>query len=275
MVDLSDLCGLPLLFDPETYDLRSAKAGWDLAEPGLRTLDDMRPVLMDPGCEGPDVVYWMYRDLHLPEHAHMRREFGLRYDISVFRGDLFGPEYFKTAGHYHPYIHWQRPISWPEVYEVLYGEAIYVLQEVDDIYLDPYYIKVEDFVIVHAKPGRQVVMPPDYGHVTINPVPGGPLVMANWVCDWFKSYYKSVEEARGYGWYRIVGDDGEPCWVPNGTYKQPLPAVREAKAVDAPALGLTEGRPMYREAVADPARFEWVCRPMDYLKPIWESLELI
>lgn len=274
MIDLSDVCGLPILFDPETYDLRSAKTGWELPEPGIRRLDEMRPVLMDPDCEGPEIVYWMYRDVCLPEHSHLRREYGLRYDISVFRGDMFGREYFKTAGHYHPYIHWKYPISWPEVYEVLYGEAIYVLQYVDDIYKDPYYIEVKDFIIVHAKPGRQVVMPPNYGHVTINPNPGRPLVMANWVCDWFKSYYKSVEEARGYCYYCVQDETGAPKWVPNPTYKQPLPAIREAEAVDVDALGLVGGQPMYRRCTEKPELFEWVCRPQEHLEKIWAQLHI-
>ncbi len=279
MKNLQDVCGLPIEFDPETFDLRSTKAGWSLPVPALKHLDELRPVLRDPACEGPDIVYWMYRDISLPRAAGLKKATGLRYDISVFRGEMLGTEFFKTAGHYHPYIpslNWKYDLSWPEVYEVLYGEAIYLLQKVDDIYRDRFYGNVEDFIIVHAKPGQKVVMPPNYGHVTVNPNPGKPLVMANWVCDWFKSYYDPVEAARGFGWYRVATGAGKKAtWVPNTNYKQPLPAVREAKTLTCEALGLCEGEPMYPVAASKPKKFDWVCNPQHYLEALWASLELL
>jgi glucose-6-phosphate isomerase len=278
MIDLCGVSGLPIEFDPDTFDLRSTKAGWSLPDPGLKTLDALRVVMKEPDCKGPDIVYWMYRDISLPRHAALRKNTGLRYDISVFRGDMFGSEFFKTAGHYHPYmpdLGLTYNLSWPEVYEVLYGEALYVLQKADDIYRDPFYGQVEDFIIVHARPGQKVVMPPNYGHVTINPNPGRPLVMANWVCDHFASYYKSVEQAHGFCWYRVGGKKSGPSWVPNRAYKQPLPAIREAKTLSCEALGLVEGTPMYPVAAARPKKFEWVCHPQNYLAEIWSSLDLI
>jgi glucose-6-phosphate isomerase len=280
MVDLKDVSGLPLEFDPDTYALRSTSSEWSLPEPGLRKLDDMRVVLRDPCCKGPDVVYWMYRDLALPEHAGLKDATGLRYDISVFRGEPMGSEVFKTSGHYHPYIDDAgKPynLSWPEVYEVLYGEAIYLLQKVDNIYSDCFYGKVEDFIVVRAKPGQKVVMPPNYGHVTLNPNPGKPLVMCNWVCNWFKSYYESVEQAKGFGWWRVLkgkGKSKKAAWVPNPSYRQPLAPVRKARTLSCEPLGLCEGKPMYPIAAADPARFEWVCKPQYHLEEIWASLDL-
>lgn len=275
MVNLEPYCGLPVQFDPETFQLTSTRSDWELPEPGLRTADEMRPVLLDPDAEIAEPVYWMYRDVCLPGHEHMRRQHGLRYDISVFRGDMMGREFFKTAGHYHPYIRWRYPLSYPEVYEILYGEAIYILQKVNDIYRDPYYVQVEDVIIVHATPGQKVIMPPNYGHVTINPNPDQPLVMSNWVCDWFRSYYDSVVEARGFAYYRVAGDDGQPCWIPNDRYRQPLPPIRCARVCDVPEAGLVEGQPMYPVAVDAPAKFEYLCRPQEHLAEIWANLELV
>jgi glucose-6-phosphate isomerase len=280
MKSLEEFSGLPIEFDPETFELRSTKRDWSLPEPALKMLDELRPVLRDPDCKGPDIVYWMYRDISLAKHAGLKDETGLRYDISVFRGDMLGTEFFKTAGHYHPYISdldWKYNLSWPEVYEVLYGECIYVLQKVDDIYSDRFYGKVDDFIIVHAKPGQKVVMPPNYGHVTINARPGKPLVMSNWVCNWFKSYYDPVAAARGFGWWLVTegkGKNKKSGWMPNPNYKQPLPDIREAKTLTCEALGLCEGAPMYPIAAAKPEKFEWVCKPQNYLEAMWASLEL-
>lgn len=274
MVDLEPVCGLPVALDPDTFVLTSTRDGWELPAPGLRSADDMRPVLLDPDADLQDPLYWMYRDVFLPGHEHMRRELGLRYDISVFRGEPMGREVFKTAGHYHPYIQWRYPLSYPEVYEVLYGEAIYLLQEVDDIYRDPYYVKVEDFILVHAQAGQKVIMPPNYGHVTLNPNPDCAMVMSNWVCDWFKSTYDAVVQARGFAYYCLAGD-GEDRWVANATYRQPLPQIRRARTCDATAIGLVQYEPMYPAAIEAPEKFEYVCRPQEYLAEIWGSLDLV
>jgi glucose-6-phosphate isomerase len=274
MTDLEPLCGLPIAFDAKTFTLVSKREDWKLPEPGLRTSDEMRPVLLDPDADLPDPVYWMYRDICLPGHEHMRRELGLRYDISVFRANPMGREVFKTIGHYHPYIRWRYPISYPEVYEVLYGEAVYLLQKVDDIYRDPYYIKVEDFIVVHAKPGQKVIMPPNYGHVTLNPSPDLPLVMSNWVSDWFKSVYEAIIEARGFAYY-CLAEGGAHQWVANRTYRQPLPSIREARTCDSPEIGLIQGKPMYPLAIQSPEKFEYLCRPQGYLAQIWQSLDLV
>ncbi len=274
MIDLSDRCGLPIYFDPETLRLEAGSDEVVLPEPGVRKIDELRPVLMEPDCQGPEIVYFMYRDIHLRGQEHMRAERGLRYDISTFTGQMLGREYFKTYGHYHPYIQWRYPLSWPEVYEILYGRAIFLVQKVDDIYRDPFYIKVEDIIAIPAQEGDKVIMPPNYGHVTINPDPTRPLVMANWVCDWFSSYYESVKEARGFAYYYVQGDGGEPQWVPNRTYRQPLPELRHAKPLPAPEIGLEAGKPMYTAAIENPDKFEWVCRPQEWLAEIWSALEI-
>jgi len=275
MIDLQPVCGLPVALDPDTFALTSTDPSFELPEPGLRSADEMRPLLLDPEADLPDPLYWMYRDLALPGQEHLRRDLGLRYDISVFRGEPMGREVFKTAGHYHPYIQARHPLTYPEVYEVLYGEAIYLLQYVDDIYRDPYYVQVRDFIVVHARAGQKIIVPPNYGHVTLNPNPDQPMVMSNWVCDWFKSTYDAVVQARGFAYYCLVAEESGHEWIPNPTYRQPLPPLRRARTLSVPELGLVEGEPMYQACVEDPAKFEFVCRPQEYLAEIWSSLEFI
>jgi glucose-6-phosphate isomerase len=249
----------------------------NLPTPDVCTREQIRPLLREPSAADqlPEVLYWMYRDVHQPRHAHLRRQYGLRYDISVFRGCLMGSELFKTRGHYHPYLHWRYPISYPEVYEVLYGEAFYLLQKVDDIYRDPFYVRVEDVILVHARPGQKVVVPPNYGHVSINAKPQQPLVMSNWVCDYFASYFDSVRQAHGFAYYCLAGEGGQPRWVANPTYRQPLPPIRRASPCEAPAIGLGADTPIYCSAVEAPEKFAWLCYPQQYLAEIWAALELV
>ena len=191
MIDLTDLAGYPLKFDEESCGL-SLDA--HLRQPGYSTreLDALRPVLLDPDCDGPEVIYWMYRDICRPEDAALGEAHGLRYDLSAFRSVMLGREYMKTSGHYHPPIPGTRA-AYPEVYEVLYGEALYVMQRVADYCAAATETTVEDVIVARVCAGQKIVMPPGYGHVTINTL-DRPLLMSNWVSNRFASFYGSVEE---------------------------------------------------------------------------------
>jgi glucose-6-phosphate isomerase len=271
MKDLSALTGMTVKFDPESFQIAF---GTEVRDPfyATRSADQMRRVLLDTDCELPEIIYWMFRDLGMKALPDFKQTAQLRYDISVFRGCPFGREFMKTSGHYHPY----QPdggIAWPEVYEVLEGKALYVLQKVDDSNLGPADVTVEDVIIVEGVAGDKVIMPPDYGHVTINTLPGA-LVMDNWVSSAFASVYGKVEEAKGFAYYYLHGD-GNPRWVKNPLYTKPLPPLRKAIVREVPALGLVKSTPMFAACAADPGKFQWLNDPESYLEEIWEGLEIV
>ena len=101
MLDLTPRGGLPAKFDPETCCF---SLGPDVRAPlyATRELDALRPVLEDPTCTGPEVVYWMYRNTGLRGDEHLLDQHRLRYDISIFVPCTLGREPMKTSGHYHP-----------------------------------------------------------------------------------------------------------------------------------------------------------------------------
>jgi len=66
---------------------------------------------------------------------------------------------------------------------VLSGQARYIIQKAGAT--DG---SIERALCIDAAEGDVVVMPPDFGHVTVNPGPE-PLVMANWVASNFDSVY--------------------------------------------------------------------------------------
>ena len=271
MKDLSALTGMTVKFDPELFHIAF---GSEVRDPfyATRSAKQMRKVLLDADCELPEIVYWMFRDLGLKELPDYKQTASLRYDISVFRGCPFGREFMKTSGHYHPY----KPdtgVAWPEVYEVLEGTALYVLQKVDNSDLGPNEVKVEDVIIIEGQPGDKVIMPPDYGHVTINTKPGA-LVMDNWVSSAFGSVYGKVEEAKGFAYY-CLNDNGQQRWVKNPLYTQPLPALRKAVVREVPSLGLVKGTPMFAACAADPGKFQWLNNPEDYMEAIWKGVEIV
>lgn len=270
MTDLSDLAGYPLKFDTETVDV-SFGPEMRMPQYSTRELDALRPVLLDPEAEGPDVIYWMYRNTGLPEDAALYEAHDLRYDLSAFRAVTLGPEFMKTSGHYHPMIPGTR-FAFPEVYEILHGEALYVMQTVNDHAATAEEVIVEDVIMCRVKAGQKIIMPPGYGHVTVNTL-DEPLVMTNWVSNRFSSFYGTVEDARGFSWY-VVNDNGEPSYLENKSYAQGVPAVRWAQVQEVPELGLTWGMPMYRACAEAPARFEFLNDPEPYQDLIWQNLDL-
>lgn len=234
-----------------------------------RELDALRPVLLDPDADGPEIMYWMYRNCGRPEHAGLKEAHALRYDLTVFRPLTVGREFLKTSGHFHPLIPGQR-VSYPEVYEIVSGEALYVMQKVEDYSAAPGEIVVEDVIVARVGAGKKIVMPPGYGHVTIN-VSDDPLVMSNWVSDRFSSFYRVVEDMRGFAWY-AVSDGGEPDFVENTNYKQGVPQVRWAEISEAPELGLVWDKPLYQSCVDDPGAFEFLNDPAPFEELIWSHL---
>ena len=138
-----------------------------------------------------------------------------------------GGEYVKTKGHYHPLS--PSGIGYPEFYQVLAGEALYLLQRND----------LDDIVVITAKAGEFVLIPPGYGHVTINPGME-TLVMANLVSAGFASEYTFYEQMQGGGYYLME----EGGWVQNPRYPA-VPPMRMIPAGEAPAPGIRHGRGIY------------------------------
>jgi glucose-6-phosphate isomerase len=271
MKDYTDIAGLPLMLNPDTLHFAFGKEARDPLY-GTRLADQMRLVLLDRDCDLPEIIYWMMRDTGLKDAPYLKDSHDLRYDISIFRHDHFGREFMKTSGHYHPY----QPgsdVAWPEVYEIIDGQALYVLQKVNNINLGPAEVEVEDVIILEANPRDKAIMPPNYGHVTINTL-GVPMIMSNWVSSQFSSVYGKVEESVGFAYYYLHGD-GNPRWVKNPKYTKPLTPLRRAVVREVPELGLTREQPLVLSALADPSRFDWLNNPAGHMELIWQGLEIV
>lgn len=270
IIDLTERAGWPLKLDAETV-IVSFGAQMRMPQYSTRELEALRPVLLDPDADGPEIMYWMYRNCGRPQDAGVNEAHDLRYDLTVFRPFTVGREFIKTSGHYHPVIPGRRA-AYPEVYEVVSGEAFYVMQKIDDYAASPEEVVVEDVIMARVGAGQKIIMPPGYGHVTINPL-DEPLVMSNWVSSRFSSYYGAVEQARGFAYY-VIDDDGEPGWIENRSYVRGVPQARRAEVQEAPELGIVWDKPLYQCGVDDPEAFEFLNDPVPYEELIWEHLSV-
>jgi glucose-6-phosphate isomerase len=150
-----------------------------------RKVSDLEEVLMEPKRAGPEgIAYYMYRDVHT--HGT------LRYDVTLIPPRMFGDEFVKTYGHYHPEA--KPGLSYPELYQVLNGEALFIMQKRrrDDSM---------DCIISRCRNGDVIFVPPNYGHVMVNPNPSSTLVSANIVSNSFSSEYGEYKENRGGAYY--------------------------------------------------------------------------
>ncbi|TGC10985.1 glucose-6-phosphate isomerase family protein [Methanolobus halotolerans] len=227
--------------------------------PDIRMLYDMKEVLYDKewlSQAGNMELYYMYRDLYRNKSDLEKiKEHNLRYDITIIPPKMLGREYVKTAGHYHPFVP-GTTLSYAEVYQVLEGTATYLLQKQEGD-------MITDVMVYVAEKGDCVVIPPDYGHITINAT-GETLKMANWVARDFSSVYEPIKELSGAAYYLLV--DG---FITNPDYAE-VPPIRTRETTDYPELGLSAGKDMY-DLVDDIGKLEFLTRPGEYM-PVFEKV---
>jgi glucose-6-phosphate isomerase len=241
----------------------------DNAKPDIRSLRDLKEVLYDQEWArgaGNFSVYFMYRDLSVNEKDKQKIiSNDLRYDITVIPSKMLGMEFPKTYGHEHAPVSGTREMTYPEIYEVLEGEAYFLLQKQKMGAID-------DLRVVQAKQGEKCIIPPNYGHVTVN-ASGRELKMANWMERDSKSDYSIFTSKRGAGYYAVSsettpGADSSINWVINDNY----PVVPELKIYQAKEFnsiferfGINPSEPMYNlvnnirtlNLLKNPQKYSW------------------
>lgn len=221
--------------------------------PHARTLREMQSVVCDKAwlrtADLDQALYLMYRDCVLPEDRQIAQQLAVRYDITVLLPVRLGRECNKTKGHYHS--EYKPGLCYPELYQVLEGEAHVLLQKRSGE-------TISDVVLIIAHEGEIVLVPPNYGHITINPSEKA-LKMANWISTRVRSFYEPFEQKGGGAYFELC--DGQ--LIPNLNYRA-LPPVRVVSAREYPELGLHHGQLVY-ELIKTPERLRFLSYP-DSLK---------
>ncbi len=223
------------------------------SKPAIRRFRDAANVLYPYQKVEPDKtpLYYMYRGVYRSGDKEAFQSSGIRHDITILLpGFMGGQEFIKTVGHFHPLKPGQ-DITYPEYYEVLYGEALYLCQK------NTPDGDVEETFIVTAKQGDKVYIDPGLGHVTINPG-SQHLVMANLVADNFQSDYAPIEHKKGPAWFYIKNNLGELEFVPNPNYKNaPSLKLIPAEKKDQP-IEIEKGKTLYEAFLEDPEQFSFL-----------------
>jgi oxalate decarboxylase/phosphoglucose isomerase-like protein (cupin superfamily) len=157
-----------------------------------RSLNDLKPVLMDSESGGPDPVYEVYTDIDEPGWVNK----------TVLYPGRLGSEYPKTFGHYHS-------TDKDEIYKVVAGEGFLLKQNEKEV------------VFIKLKEGVEHTITPQWGHCLINTGSTPLVVLDNWSHGHQESDYEKVTQNHGMGYY-LVDQEGQPTPELNPHYPDSL-----------------------------------------------------
>jgi glucose-6-phosphate isomerase len=220
--DLQEVCGLPVAFDTDTSELI---LGEELNSPAYctRKLHDLDAVWAGDVTDDESVIYRYTSGLHLEGDEALWTSARIIYGVVIFAPGTFGGEYVKSSGQYHPPVPPSNQAT-PEIYSVLSGTGHFMLQKASA----PNYDNVEDPILVEVHAGETFVVPPDYGHLQINPA-DEPLVFSYVVKAGMKGQYEPYKKTRGAAFYEMA--DKANRFVRNENYDAAL-ELRIIKAGD-------------------------------------------
>ncbi len=176
-----------------------------------RTHEKMQDVLMDPKGVGPAIHYYMIR-------GGVEQK-----NTTVWEPGTISGEYIKTYGHYHV-----GELS--ENYFIAYGEGVALLQklaetETGELIAD----EVEEFQAIQVKTGDNVFMPLKFGHLVANTgktylvtIDDSPVDFEDRDPSSFPGHadYELVRKMRGFAYYVVEDEDGNPALRRNPLYKK-------------------------------------------------------
>lgn len=167
----------------------------------IRDLSKLKEVLQGPGASGPDPAYWVFSEISKDEWAN----------LTVIAPGQYGEEFPKTYGHYHG-------VNVNETYHLVEGDGVLVMQKKHTENGATVPDKVEEVVLIKARPGDEIIITPEWGHSWSN-VGKGPLIsFDNWREGHTPGDYEVIEKMQGLAYY-LVEENGEIKAVPNPKYK--------------------------------------------------------
>ena len=253
LLDLEPRSGLPVRIDTESCDFL---LGDGLNAPTFRT---RRSRELDPvwanGAHGTDRVIYRYSSpLWFADDADAWRQAGVGYGIVYFTPGVYGGEFVKSSGQYHAILP-GHTMATPEIYTVLAGRGHFMLQR-----STPPYEEITDAVLVEAEAGETFIVPPDYGHLQINPA-DSPLAFSYTVMDPLTSNYEPYRRFGGAMYFEMA--DGPDRFLFNSRYRRrvPLRVLKAAQLHQAPLAGTKADYATVRRSLPD---LGFLTRPLEF-----------
>jgi glucose-6-phosphate isomerase, archaeal len=257
MMDLKKISGIGISLDDqmELQFSHEIKVG----ERSVRTLKGMSEYEEPLTSADETPIYKVFRYVMDMKDGEILNPTGLEYDLTVVMPGTFKlssgiSEYYRTAGHYHQLSKTGQAL--PEVYEVLSGRAQWLIQryENDSANLSQVYL-------IEAGPGEKVLIPPHFGHITIN-AESSVLVISNIISKEAGHDYAPFAEFKGGGYRLLASREQNMIEIErNGSY-QSVPPLSKLKPRKDWYNGYFE--PLYSILVSHPDRFTFLTKPESY-----------
>lgn len=208
---------------------------------GRRTVGAMTELFdaADPADES--VLYDTFVDVY-EEADHDAFPAGkLGFNLTSIRSAPVGDESPKTHGH----VHSPKPDGWPpaEVYEVLHGSAVFLLQ---DLHAGP---ESRVAYAVHAEVGDVLVIPGAMFHSSINVGPDR-LVFGDLCRRGMSDVYQDIRDAHGFSYLHSAAGGMRP----NPAYS----SVPELVHMSTEEWARRKIGPIYRTLRDDPVSLSWL-----------------
>lgn len=262
--------GLPLYLD-ENNHVMALSALLKCDGYSRKAAGKMRGLLADENHlpEG-EPFYDVYRGIAYPEDEELLKRYDFRYDITIIMPGEINGECKKTSGHYHGWNP-RKTNTYAEVYEVIQGTALYILQKSGNFDTEnPGDVRVDDLILATVHQGETIIIPPNYGHASIN-IGEGPLVFSNLAYVPCPVHYDPVKHFHGMSYY-VKKKEGCLYIQKNDNYHQ-VPSPKFAGVKENPRLGIRFGLPVYRSFQENPEAFRFLAEPDEYAEEIMSMLE--
>lgn len=243
-----------------------------LAGTGHKSASDMKGLLAnEDGIDPKEWAYDTYRSIMRPADSDLYEERQMSYDVTVIAPGTFNGECKKTSGHYHGWNP-SHTNTYGEVYEVISGTAMFVLQKSPDFEENPKAAQIEDVILVTVPAGKTLLVPPNYGHCSVN-IGEAPLVFSNVAYAPCPVIYDSVKAHHGMAYYIFRDEDGALDVRKNPSYEGvKLPEPKFATVRECPELGIDFSYGVYHNFVTNPDAFDHLSHPDAYISKIMSLL---
>lgn len=216
-----------------------------------KTTEQMRNLLYNQNSDKKEQLYQFFVGVTRRDQLEAVKKTGLRYDVILIGPGTIDGEYKKTSGHAHIGLY-------PEIYEVLHGKALFLLQKGSGD-------KIKEFAAVETNVGQKILIPPEYTHATVN-IGDGPLLFSDLVADQCHNRYEDVQGNHGMAYY-ILEESRHASFRKNSNY-QFVPEVKKLLPSEQAGLGLLFNSPIYDILTESPNRFEYLSQPEKHLQEI-------
>ena len=251
--------GLPISIDEKNGEVRLGK---DILceSAAAKNFSGIKHLAYNEGeADDNEHCYTFYQNIWTSQDAPVFQQRQMTNGITVLMPGLMGYECRKNSGHYHglPQGHTS---TLPEVYEVLCGKAVFLMQQSHGFLDERGPLQVERLRAFFLHEGEKVVVPSFTAHCVIN-VGEGPMAFGNLSVP-CPLHYEPIGRMHGFGMY-LLKVDGQLVFVPNSRYKD-LPQLEIGRPRECGKLGIQFNKPLYTAYKEDPEQFEYLWNPEPY-----------